>query len=523
METTKQVEPTVLGSFDVTLLLDAAGSNPTTTIEVRSTSDRVAREVPLVLGALLFAQQQVRKINDPARIAAVEKLAEATAAARGHRLGEPTVPTDSRVVASYQIKLLANGGFRIEVEEKLTTLLSDTSGGLTTGALPARLLTTLPEPYRTFYREMLDAAVAYWREQRPSLLESTWVWAVALRRLDQLVRQGVEGLGEPQACANCGALRPAGFACLHCQSAPGAGAEIVAPSASTTTAEQVAPSEPPAENQAPPTAAAEAVTVATAPPPVKEPEPAAEPVASQSVAQTLVPPTPAPAPDPAPAAVTPPTPPPAARPPVEHAILPAREVPPGTPEAPVQNEVDRWPLAGLPRRGIALLIDLVISVVVGTLGAYGLTQIFLALGSFGPGDDPQQFAMDVSFILIALYFVLGWTGRETFGMQLCRIQVVQQADRTRCGLFPAIGRGIGYLILLALGVAVFFVGMWIDNHIFVFIPTGTPTDDAIRAIIILIALYVLWNGSGQRILGEAARQTWGDKIGKTIVVARQKS
>ncbi len=489
----------MLGSLDLTLSLDPGGLGHATTVQFQAAGGKVAPEVPLVVGALLFAQHRMRMINDPARLAAVDEIDAACRALREGRLDRPSPPPNARIAATYHVELTANGGFRINVQEKIAGILSDVAGGLTAGALATEILSTVREPYRTFYREMLEAAVHYWRERRPSLIESTWVWTLALRRLDQLVRQGVEGAGEPQTCASCKALRPAGFACLHCGTEPGAGGTGVAePSAPAGTSAPLAPvpsaqvgasqlSQPVRES---PGEAAESVTVAPAPASSPAPE-ASSPTAAASAADRIP----------------------------ERTILPAQEKPPS---APAPEEPEQLPPAGLLPRGLAFLVDLVISIVVATFGGFGLTTVLLALNAISPTDDPRQFASAIVVIFFALYFILGWTGGETFGMLLFHIQVVRQDTRKRCGLLHAIARGFGYLLLLALGLLVFYVGNEFDNQVLVFIPSGTPTDDAIRVIVGLISLYVLWLGSGQGIISEPMRRTWADRIGKTLVV-RQKS
>jgi len=566
-ETTKRAPATVVGTFDLSLLLDPNGINHVVTVQPRSSSPKVAREIPLAVGALLFAQQQFRTINDPSRLAAVAKFADTTALSRAGRLDQPMAPVSARTAATYHVELLANGGFHATVEEKLTGILSDTAGGATAGAVPGQLLATLGEPYRTFYREMLDAVIEPWRERRPLPAESSWSWPIALRRLDQLMRRGVQDLGEPETCLNCRALRPAGFACLHCETAPGE-----RPAASTT-ATIVAPTSPVTVQKSPPVepavpahqspAETTGPAVLTPPPaaPMVEPPPELAPVAaipaSPPVAPVASPPVAAPAvapsggapPAPSPVAATPAVPPAAApalapsaaqpvaspsavapiaappvtsdQPPAEREILRARELPVIAPPTVPEPEQHAWPLAGILPRGLALLIDLAIGFVLSFLGAYyGLTKVSLALGWLGPADDPSHFASSALLAFAALYFVLGWTGNETYGMMICRIQVLQESNRKRCGLFHAVGRGVGYGLLLAGAVLVFYVGNSIDN-LLVFIPTGTPADDAIRAIIVLVALYVVWLGSGQRILGQPGRQTFGDRVGKTVVVVRQ--
>ena len=502
-ETAKQVQSTVLGTLDLTLLLDPAGLGHVSTVDLVSSAEKVAREVPIVVGTLLFAQQQLRMINDPARLVAVEEIEESCRASRAERLVRPTPPANARPVATYRVELLASSGFRINVDEKLAGILSDVAGGLTTGSLPAELLTTLREPYRTFYLEMLEAAIAYWRERRPSLIESTWVWTVALRRLEQLVRGGVESLCESQSCATCGAVRPSGFACLHCGTAPGE-------SRATT-----------AVTSGPGGAGASAPTNASTSSGAEAARSPNEQVSGATVATQVAAPVPAPVALPTEAGPATPskTEPPDERR-TERTILPAQERPPLIAPA---DEKQEQPLAGLLPRFLALIVDLVIGGVLGLFGGFGLTAVLVALNTFGPADDPRQFFSAAVTVLFALYFILGWTGGETFGMLIFRTQVVQDESRKRCGFFRAVARAFGYTVLLAIGLAVFFIGNQIDNHILFFIPTGTPADDAIRVIVGLISLYVLWLGSGQRILSDPMRRTWADRLGKTLVVVRSKS
>jgi uncharacterized RDD family membrane protein YckC len=502
-EMAKQAQSTALGTLDLTLLLDPAGLGHVSTVELASSAEKIAREVPIVVGTLLFAQQQLRMINDPSRLVAVEEIEESCRAGRAGRLVRPTPPANARPVATYRVELLASSGFRINVEERLAGILSDVAGGLTTGSLPAELLTTLREPYRTFYLEMLEAAIAYWRERRPSLIESTWVWTAALRRLDQLVRGGVESLGEPQSCAACGAVRPSGFACLHCGTAPGESRATTAATTGSGGAVASAPANVGASNGAEaarsPNEQASGATVATQ---VAAPVPAPATLATEVGTAT-------------PSGTEPPD---ERR--TERTILPAQDRPPQIAPA---DETQEQPLAGLLPRFLALIVDLVIGGVLGLFGGFGLTAVLVALNTFGPADDPRQFFSAAVTVLFALYFILGWTGGETFGMLIFRTQVVQGESRKRCGFFRAVARAFGYTVLLAIGLVVFFIGNQIDNHILFFIPTGTPADDAIRVIVGLISLYVIWLGSGQRILSDPMRRTWADRLGKTLVVVRSKS
>lgn len=489
-----------MGSFELTLLLDPGGLAHTVELQLRSWAEKVAREVPIVVGALLFAQHEMRAINDPARLAAVDEMAATCRAARAGRLSRPDPPERARRVATYQVTLRANGGFRIGVEERLAGILSDVAGSLASGAIAAEILTTVREPFRTFYLEMLEAALEYWRDRRPSLIESTWVWTLALQRLNDLVRYGTANLGEPQVCQNCRALRPAGFPCLHCRAAPGeinagpggigvAAPTSAAPMASAAPPDRAVPDSPGAVNPS--------VTVAPAP----VPQATASPVSTSPSSSASAPP-------------------PNSRL-GERTILPAQDSPPGVETA--SNERADWPLAGLVPRGVSLLIDLVACAILASLAAFGLTTILLAEGAFGPGDDPQQFANVVALLFFGLYFVLGWASAGTFGMMLVHLELVREADRRHAGLWRAIVRAFGYLLVLAAGLATMAIGLLIDTYVLFFIPGDTPADNAIRVIVGLIALYVVWLATGQRILGDPLRQTWADKLAKTLVVLQPRS
>lgn len=506
-ETTARPREKTLGSFEVTLLRDPTGSSHAVTVQPLTVAENIAREVPLVIGSLLFLQQQMRAVNDPSRLGAVEAMAEACRASRENRSVSRGSLTSPRPAATYRVTLVANGGFRITVDEKLAGILADAAGGLTASALARELLATLREPYRTFYREMLEAAVDYWHERRPSLIESTWVWTLALRRLDQFVRQGVASLGTPQTCAVCHAVRPAGFPCLHCGTKPGEGG---AARPDTTAGSSV--------GSAPPVVAHQ-VAVPAHPSPVEAPVPVQGETSPSVDASQPVTRAPAPVPvassRPAPAREKEQVP--------QHTILPAQETAPIELAPASTDERGRWPLASLLPRAIALLIDLVIAFVVSSFGAIGLVTILLAVGALGPATAVAQAASLPTLVLFALYFLLGWTGGETFGMMIFHLQVVQDGSRQRCGFFRALGRGLGYLAILIAGVAVFYVGNQFDNTVLVSIPTGTPADDAIRAIVLLASLYVIWLGTGQRILSDPRRQTVGDKFGGTLVLARPKS
>src|SRR5207248_10766320 len=107
----------------------------------------------------------------------------------------------------------------------------------------------LEGPYRVFYLEMVEAALHYWRTQRPSPIESTWNWGVALRQLGDLIARGVRQPVATATCANCRAIRPFDQDCLRCGEHPDPLAAVTAPSsyaAAPTTSTVVAPSPAPA-------------------------------------------------------------------------------------------------------------------------------------------------------------------------------------------------------------------------------------------------------------------------------------
>ncbi len=467
-----------LGAFDVTLLIDPGGTTYSTTIQMRATNERIAREAVLVIGVLLFAQRIMRSVSDPSRLAAVAELDEVTVASRQGRLASRTPAANARTAATYRVDLLANGSFRIDVEQKVEGILSDVAGRLAAGALAAELLTSLSEPYRIFFREMVEAAVNLWRDRRPSPIEPTWDWPVALKRLDQLLHAGTGGSAEPQRCAACGALRPADYACLHCGAAPGASATTPAPATAT----------PPPNPASSPPAVSRAAT-SSPPAPVA-------PASSQTAAAATA----------------------TAEPPVERTILPAQEHPVGVVEE-KPDERSFWPLASLPRRLGAFVLDLVSGAILAVIGAAGLTAILAASGAFGPDDSPSAFASLVWFIVFSLYLGLGWYRGETLGMVVFRLRILRAGDRRPISLYRAFLRGLGSLLLLALAFGVFAALMYVDVAWLPWLQ-GTP-DLVFRIIILLFSLYILWAGSGQQILGSAGRQTLGDKIADTVVAVRK--
>ena len=489
-------QPAVLGTFEISLLVDSGEVGHVTVTQVRSTGDKVVRDLVLSVGALLFAQRQVRMIRDPSRLSAVEEIESACRAARVGNLKAPVAPANARSGASFMVQLVAAGSFGVNVEDKLNGMGMDIAGGLAAGAVAPELLTTLSEPYRTFYREMLQSAVGFWRERRPSLMESTWSWTAALQRLNQLTRQGVQGIGEPQVCEACHSLRPAGSACLRCGAVPGSIAtSVITPAVPTFTT--APPPPPPTVVQSPiQTETQERPARAPEPTPVLVPALAGAPAATETVDDVSVPVS-----ETKETRVE------------ERDILRANEP---TSRVEVVEEVEAPPLAGVGRRGAATLLDTVVGLVLGSVGGFGLTAILLSVGAVTTTDNPSQFASGVAAIIFALYFVAGWAAGGTYGMMLLHLRIVHQSDQRRIGLFPAIGRGVGYVILIAAAGAVFIVGNVIDNQL-VFIQ-GTA-DTAIRIVIGIIALYILWSGSGQAIISQSRRQTWADRLARTLVIS----
>jgi hypothetical protein len=231
---------------------------------------------------------------------------------------------------------------------------------------------------------------------------------------------------------------------------------------------------------------------------------------------TLAPPAP-PVVEPA----RPPPPPAKVEAPPERTLVAAQETPPG---AVVEEPDERqsWPLASLPLRLGAWLVDVVVAVVLGTIGGLGLTSIAVASEWLAPSETPFEFLQTVGIIVAGLYFVLGWTTGETAGMVLFRLGLLRLPDRRPLGLLRAIARAIGYVVALAIGGVIFFVGNYVDNNLLVFIPAGTPADTAIRIVVGLISLYVLWVLTAQAILSGTNRQTLGDRFANAVVAVRKK-
>jgi hypothetical protein len=103
-------------------------------------------------------------------------------------------------------------------------------------------------------------------------------------------------------------------------------------------------------------------------------------------------------------------------------------------------------------------------------------------------------------------------------MFLFHLRLLRAADRATINVFRAFARGIGSLILLGIAVGLFAVLIYVDD----LLPFIQGTADVVfRVIAALIALYALWLGSGQQIVGDAGRQTLGDKVADTVVAIRR--
>jgi len=455
-----------LGIIEITLLVDSRGGAYRTTSLLREAVPTLAREIPTLLGALLFAERQMRMTSDPMRLTAVDRIANACHASRAGSLAASTAITP-RTIATYQVKVIAGQTFRADVEAKMDGVLADVAGGEVVSALTNELLVSLAEPYRTFYREMLEAAVNHWRERRPSLVDTTWHWPTALRHLDQLTQGGAVSLDAPQMCAACGAIRPSDQPCLRC------GAASAAPRLNDLIANV-------SGGSAVPTPAGSLLET--------------DPVSTAPMAQVT--PT---------AAATTPVP----------TILPAKDMSDFIKE----NEEPPPPQYAAPgRRLAASLLDLVSGLILGAIGGFGLTSILVSSGAFGPADSPVSVAITTAIVVLAIYLVIGWTKGETLGMALLKLRLVKAADQRPAGFGRALLRALGYLGLLVLAFAVFYLLNQIDN-LLVFIQ-GTA-DLIVRIIVGLITLYVIWMGSGQLILGGQRRQSWGDRLAGTIVTIKQ--
>jgi uncharacterized RDD family membrane protein YckC len=182
-----------------------------------------------------------------------------------------------------------------------------------------------------------------------------------------------------------------------------------------------------------------------------------------------------------------------------------------------KSEQDEWPLAPFPRRLGALLFDLVSGIALGVAGGKGLTELLFSSGGISPGEGLPTL-IPIAVVIFGLYLGLGWLKGETLGMLVFRLRILSAADRKPIGLARSFTRGIGTALLLALGLGVFGVLIWLDNQA-EFIQGAA--DLAIRVIAAIVGLYILWMGAGQPILMSARRQTWGDRMAGTIVAVKQ--
>lgn len=458
---------TALGTLDITLLADPRGGAYRTTTQLRDAVPTLARETTIALGALLFVERQMRATSDPMRLAAVDRIASICRASRDGALSG-SVQATPRTIASYQVRLFAGQIFRVDVDAKMEGVLADVAGGEVVSALTTELLNSFAEPHRTFFREMLESAVNHWHERRPSLVDSTWNWPTALRRLEQLTQNGTANLLAPDTCDSCGAIRPNGQACLRCGALP------ASPRLSDLIANVSGGSSGPPPSS---TAILESPLV---------------PAAASTLSATAVA-TPSPTPS----------------------ILPANDIADIIPQ---KEDLPAPVFAGPGRRLAAFMLDLISGAVLGAIGGYGITSILFAAGAFGPSDSPVGVAIFTGLIVLALYLVLGWTKNETLGMALLKLRIVKAADQQPAGFGRALLRALGYLGLFLLAFGVFYLLNQIDNML-VFIQ-GTA-DTIVRIIVGLLTMYVLWMGSGQLILGGSRRQSWGDRLAGTIVTVKK--
>lgn len=471
-----------LGVLDINLITSRSGPDCATQTELRSVAPGVARSIPIIIGALLFTQRQIRTNSDPTRLETVAKLQASVAAARDGSLTAPRAPGNGRAAAIYQIVVSANGAFRIELEQKLDGVLSDAAGSLTTRALADELLTTLPEPYRSFFAEMLQAAIPVWRERRPPLGESTWNWPIALRRLDTLVRGETTSDLEGVICPDCRSIRPINSPCLRC----GSTAQPTAPPVEVTSL--IAASDGP--NQEPPRSAASLLGGA--------------PVTSPLNPITIAEPT-APAPPVEPAVAT-----------FSPSIVPAQDLAPDQVIREPETYLS-WPLASFGRRLGAALVDTAVAVVLGVVGAFGATMIGLASGGIAGDQAGQSFFPSAALLIAGLYFILGWSSNETAGMLLFRLRLIRQINRKPGGIFRAFFRAVGYLLTIVIGIAIFAVGLFIDSRL----PFVVGTLETVYQIIVgVISLYAIWSLTGQRILTGRDRQTLGDQFARSVVTLK---
>ena len=470
---------TVLGSFDVLLRVDPGSGTSGIVIRPLSSSDRLGRDLALVISSLLFIQRQIRAVSDSARFSAIAGLNAACVSARDGHVVKPTVPSGARLAATYRIDLLADGSFYVNVDQKLDGILEDPAGILSSTGLALEILTTCSEPHRSFFRQMLEAAASFWRLRRPSSVESTWDWAVALRQLDQLSRGITDPFAPTQMCETCGAVRPVGSSCLRCGAEPGSARPVGRPGAPV----QVAP--PLSDN----VAGALSLGITLSPPPT----------------------------GPITATVTAPAQPPIPR--VERVA----EILKATPSVPADpggaNDFDdTLPLAGLPRRFAAFVLDLASGALLGAIGTFGLLAILISTGGLMASDDPRGIVTFSVLAIVLLYLVLGWSRGETLGMLVTRTRLLRRDNGKPSGLPSAFMRVVGSVVIFGLGLIAFTIIWLIDNNLsFV----QGLADRAIRVGGGAVGMYIIWLGTGRAIIGQPTRQTLPDRLGGTIVAIRR--
>src|SRR5882762_5352948 len=87
---------TLLGSLDLTLRVDPGSGTSGVEIRPSTVSERVGRDLALVISSLLFIQRQMRSIGDSSRFAAIANLNAACVSARDGHVVKATVPSGAR-------------------------------------------------------------------------------------------------------------------------------------------------------------------------------------------------------------------------------------------------------------------------------------------------------------------------------------------------------------------------------------------------------------------------------------------
>jgi len=80
---------TLLGSLDLTLRVDPGSGTSGVEIRPSTVSERVGRDLALVISSLLFIQRQMRSIGDSSRFAAIANLNAACVSARDGHVVKP--------------------------------------------------------------------------------------------------------------------------------------------------------------------------------------------------------------------------------------------------------------------------------------------------------------------------------------------------------------------------------------------------------------------------------------------------